>query len=72
LGFAGLFFALLLAGFPLIGGAGLAMCLIAALIDTIPIKPMFGADIYKYNKLVWATLFLVTVSLYAIWLTHIL
>ncbi len=72
LGFAGIFFALLMAGFTLVGGAGLAMCLIAALIDTIPIKPMFGADIYKYNKLVWATLFLLTLSLYAIWLTQFL
>lgn len=72
LGFAGIFFVLLLAGYTLIGGAGIAMCLIAALLDTIPIQPMFGADVYSYNKRVWAALFLVTVTLYAVWLAHLL
>ncbi|MGD6809496.1 MAG: PQQ-binding-like beta-propeller repeat protein [Candidatus Bathyarchaeia archaeon] len=68
--FAGIFFALILAGYTLIGGAGLAMCLVAAFIDTIPVKPMFGADVFQYNKKVWATLFIISLSLYVIWLSH--
>ncbi len=70
--FAGIFFALVLAGYTLIGGAGLAMCLVAAFIDTIPIKPMFGADVFQYNKKVWASLFIVSLSLYLVWLSHAL
>ncbi len=70
--FAGIFFALVMAGYSLIGGAGLAMCLVAAFIDTIPIKPMFGADVFQYSKRVWAILFVLSLSLYAIWLSHAL
>jgi outer membrane protein assembly factor BamB len=72
LAFAGVFFVILLAGFPLVGGAGLAMCLVSAFFDTFPIKPMGGEDIFKYNKLVWVALFLLTLTLYAVWLAHIL
>ena len=70
LGFAVLFFILLVSGVTLIGSAGLGMCLIGAFFDTFPIEPMSGKDIYKYNKLLWVTLFLLTLGLYAIWITN--
>ena len=72
LGFAGLFFILLKSGFTLIGGTGLAMCLIAAFFDTFPIEPMNGKTIYKYNKVMWASLFLITLGFYVAWLMKIL
>jgi hypothetical protein len=72
LGFAGLFFILLKSGFVLIGGTGLAMCLISAFLDTFPIEPMSGKDIFKYNKAIWAALFFATLALYAAWLMQLL
>ena len=72
LAFAGIFFILLKSGFALVGGAGLAMCLIAAFFDTFPIEPMGGKSIYKFNKLVWLALFLTTLTLYVAWLMHLL
>jgi eukaryotic-like serine/threonine-protein kinase len=70
LAFAAVFFVLLISGFALIGGTGLAMCLISAFFETFPIKPMGGVEIYKYNKVMWAILFLGTLSLYAAWIAH--
>ena len=70
LGFAALFLVLLKSGFALIGGTGLAMCLISAFFDTFPIEPMSGKDIYKYNKILWAGLFIATLALYIAWLAH--
>jgi outer membrane protein assembly factor BamB len=72
LGFGGIFLALLLTGNTLIGGAGLAMCLITAFFETFPIKPMAGTELFKYNKKVWIGLFLVTLALYVVWLMHVL
>jgi hypothetical protein len=72
LGFAGLFFILLKSGFALIGGTGLAMCLIAAFFDTFPIEPMGGKSIYKFNKPLWAGLFLMTLAFYGAWLAKII
>ncbi len=71
LGFAGIFLVLLNSGFALIGSSGLAMCLIAAFFETLPIKPMGGVSIYKYNKKYWAILFLTTLMLHIIWLAHV-
>jgi outer membrane protein assembly factor BamB len=68
LAFAGLFFVLLLTGNTVIGGTGLAMCLIAAFFDTFPIAPLYGKRIFDYSKPVWATLFVATLALYAGWL----
>ncbi len=71
LGFSGIFYALLLLGFTYIGSIGLAMCLLMALFDSIPIAPMNGKDIYDWNKLAWAAQFLASAALYAIWLLYI-
>jgi outer membrane protein assembly factor BamB len=68
LGFAAIFFGLLVSGFALIGGAGLAMCLISAFFETFPIKPMGGVEIYKYSKIWWAILFFGTLALYVAWI----
>jgi outer membrane protein assembly factor BamB len=68
LAFAGLFFVLLLAGNKVIGGTGLAMCLIAAFFDTFPITPLYGKKIFDYSKPVWATLFVATLAFYIVWL----
>lgn len=72
LGFAGLFLILLKSGFALIGGAGLAMCLIGAFFDMFPTPPMSGSTIFKYNKALWAGFFLVALGFYAAWLAKIL
>jgi hypothetical protein len=68
LAFAGLFFILLLTGNKVIGGTGLAMCLISAFFDTFPIAPLYGKRIFDYSKPVWATLFVVTLAFYIAWL----
>lgn len=68
LGFAGLFLILLQSGYVLVGGTGLAMCLISAFLETFPIEPMSGRDIFKYNKTVWAAMFFTTLALYGAWL----
>ncbi len=70
LGFAGIFLVAMESGFALVGGTGLAMCLITAFFETFPIKPMSGVDIYKYNKKYWAILFFGTLALYAAWLAQ--
>jgi outer membrane protein assembly factor BamB len=72
LGFGAFFFILYKNGFALVGGTGLAMCLISALFDTFPIEPMGGKDLYKYNKSLWGILFGVTLTLYVLWLAQII
>jgi hypothetical protein len=72
LGFGAIFFVLFKSGFALIGGTGLSMCLISAFFDTFPIEPMGGKNIYKYNKLLWGILFIFTLTLYALWIAHII
>ncbi len=68
LAFAGFFGVLLLGGFTVIGGTGLAMCIIGAFFDTFPIEPMSGKNILNHSKALWAGLFAVTLVLYASWL----
>jgi outer membrane protein assembly factor BamB len=72
LGFGAFFFVLFKSGFVLIGGTGLAMCIISAFFDTFPIEPMGGKDIFRYNKGLWGVLFAVTLTLYALWIANIL
>jgi outer membrane protein assembly factor BamB len=72
LGFGSFFLVLYKSGFALIGGTGLAMCLISAFFDTFPIEPMGGKDIFRYNKALWGILFAVTLTLYALWIAHII
>jgi outer membrane protein assembly factor BamB len=72
LGFGAFFFVLYKSGFALIGGTGLAMCLISAFFDTFPIEPMGGKDIYKYSRPLWGILFAATLTLYAAWIAHII
>jgi outer membrane protein assembly factor BamB len=71
LGFGVFFFVLYKSGFALIGGTGLAMCLISAFFDTFPIEPMGGRDVYKYNKALWGILFVITLTLYTLWIANI-
>ena len=71
LAFAGMFFIILLTGNKVIGGTGLAMCLIGAFFDTFPIAPLYGKKIFDYSKPIWATLFVVTLALYVGWLFFI-
>ncbi|MBN2260004.1 MAG: PQQ-binding-like beta-propeller repeat protein [Clostridiales bacterium] len=66
--FAGLFFVLLLTGNKIIGGTGLAMCLIGAFFDTFPIAPLYGKKIFDYSKPVWTALFVSTLAFYIAWL----
>ena len=68
LSFAGLFFALLVSGFVLIGSTGLAMCVIDALFGTFPFPPMYGRLIFNASKKQWLILFLATLSVYLLWL----
>jgi outer membrane protein assembly factor BamB len=66
--FVGIFYALFVAGFSYIGSIGLAMCLLGAVFDTIPIAPMNGRDIYDWSKSIWAAQFLIVLILYVVWL----
>jgi len=66
--FAGFFFILMKSGFNLIGSTGLAMCVIGSFFGTLPIAPMSGKDIYDNSKIIWASLFLATLLMYALWL----
>jgi uncharacterized repeat protein (TIGR02543 family) len=71
LGFAAIFYVLLQGGSTYVGSIGLAMCLLSALYDAVPIAPMNGRTIYAWNKLVWAMLLLVTTVLYTLWLLYL-
>jgi hypothetical protein len=66
--FAGGFYLLLRGGYPAIGSVGLAMCIIGAFFDSLPISPLNGRSIFSYNKLLWGAVFGVTLILYASWL----
>ena len=66
--FAVLFFGLLLGGFAVIGGTGLAMCLIMNLVDTLPLEPMNGKAIFNYKKSLWGVIFSVELIMYLAWL----
>jgi hypothetical protein len=68
LGFAGIFYALLIFGFTYVGSIGLAMCLLMALFDSIPLAPMNGKDIYDWSKIAWGVQFVASVALYTLWL----
>ncbi len=68
LAFAGLFFALLISGFTLIGSTGLAMCIIMAFLDAFPVAPMNGKAIFEHSKVAWAALFAATLAIYLSWL----
>jgi len=72
LGFGAFFFILYKVGFVLVGGTGLAMCLISAFFDTFPIEPMHGSGVYKYNKRIWLIIFATTLALYIAWIAHLL
>jgi len=68
LAFAAFFYVLLLCGQTVIGGTGLAMCLIDAFFDTFPISPMNGRKIFEHSKLLWIAFFGATLALYVLWL----
>jgi hypothetical protein len=68
IGFAGLFFALLVSGFTLIGSTGLAMCVIMAFLDTLPISPMNGKAVYDHSKAASVALFAGALAIYISWL----
>jgi hypothetical protein len=68
LAFSGIFCVLLIGGFTAMGGTGLAMCIISAFFDTLPIAPMRGRKILDYSRTFWVVLFAVTLALYASWL----
>jgi len=66
--FAMIFYELTVSGISNIGEIGLGMCLLAALFDSIPIKPMNGSDVYVWNKVISVLLFLITLALNIYWL----
>jgi hypothetical protein len=63
-----IFYELTVSGISNIGEIGLGMCLLAALFDSIPIKPMNGSDVYVWNKVISVLLFLITLALNIYWL----
>ncbi len=65
---AAVFYLLLQIGYTYIGSIGLAMCLLMALFDILPLTPMNGRDIYDWNKAAWGALALTSAALYALWL----
>jgi Zn-dependent protease len=64
LGFAGIFYLILVNGFALVGSIGIVMSLTIAFFEALPIPPMNGKDIYNWCKPLWIALFEVTFSLY--------
>jgi hypothetical protein len=68
LAFAGIFFVLVKAGYPAIGGAGLYMCVIGSFFGTFPLPPMSGRDILKHSKGLWAAFFIATLAVFVGWL----
>jgi hypothetical protein len=68
LAFAGGFYLLMISGYQVIGSVGLAMCIIGAFFDSLPIPPLNGRTIFNYSKIIWVALFAVTLVLYASWL----
>ena len=64
LAFAGVFTLVFLSGFTLIGNIGIVMCLTSALVESIPIPPMNGKEIYDWNKYVTAGLLMLTLAMY--------
>jgi len=68
LAFAGGFYLIMIGGYPAIGSVGLAMCIIGAFFDSLPIPPLNGRTIFNYSKTIWAALFAATLVLYVSWL----
>jgi hypothetical protein len=68
LAFAFIFYELIVVGISNIGEIGLGMCLLAALFDSVPLKPMNGSDIYGWSKIVSILLIMITLSLNIYWL----
>jgi predicted membrane protein len=68
LAFAGLFFLLVREGYPAVGGAGLAMCVLGSFSSTFPVAPLSGRDIFDYSKPLWAAFFIATVCIFGAWL----
>lgn len=68
LAFTGLFALLMPLGFVQVGSAGLAMCILGALFDALPIPPLVGKDLFDENKRLWAIFFAATLAIYVAWL----
>jgi|WetSurMetagenome_2_1015567.scaffolds.fasta_scaffold17129_6 hypothetical protein len=68
---AGVFALVLFSGFTLLGNIGVVMCLTYALVETIPIRPMNGKEIYSWKRGLWAGLFLFSIALY-LWMIFML
>jgi hypothetical protein len=64
LALAGVFTLVFLGGFTLIGNIGIVMCLTSALVESIPIPPMNGKEIYDWSKHVTAGLLMLTLAMY--------
>ena len=71
IGFAGIFYVVQSLGFTIVGSIGLAMCLLMALFDSIPVAPMNGRDIWDWSKVYWGVTFIVSAVLYTLWLMYI-
>ena len=66
--FAAGFYILLRGGYQVIGSVGLAMCVIGAFFDSLPISPMNGRSIFNFRKVFWAGIFALTLLIYVVWL----
>jgi hypothetical protein len=64
LALAGVFTLVFLNGFTLIGNIGIVMCLTSALVESIPVPPMNGKDIYDWNKYTAAGLLMLALAMY--------
>jgi Zn-dependent protease len=50
--------------FAIAGSAGFSMNLLNCVFSLLPIKPNEGADVYAWNKLVWAVVFIPMIAFY--------
>jgi Zn-dependent protease len=50
--------------FVIAGSAGFSMNLLNCVFSLVPVKPNDGVEIYAWNKLVWATVFIPLIVFY--------
>jgi len=46
------------------GNMGVTICLMSAVVDSIPLQPMHGGNVYNWSKVVWACLFVCSFLFY--------
>jgi hypothetical protein len=64
LALSAVFYTLLINGLTLVGNMGLIICLTMAFLDSLPIPPLKGKDVYDWSKALWVIIFEISSVLY--------